>query len=87
LCPSRPKTVNLTAVGDTDWVRNLRGADGGQLRHLGRIEAFNAVEVDGDERDRVIAAFRAKADKMLSKEFDRLPRTADHPTFRVERTT
>jgi len=74
----------MSQYGETDWVHNLRAAGRGQLRHKGRTEAFSAIEVDGDERDRVIAAFRAKADRMLSKEFDRLPSAADHPTFRVE---
>jgi len=74
----------MSQYGETDWVRNLRAAGRGQLHHKGHTEAFTAIEVDGDERDRVIAAFRAKADRMLSKEFDRLPSAADHPTFRVE---
>ena len=68
----------------TDWVRNLRAAGGGTLRHKGRTEAFHAIEVDGEERERVISAFRAKADRLLNKEYDRLPNASDHPTFRVE---
>jgi deazaflavin-dependent oxidoreductase (nitroreductase family) len=74
----------MSQYGVTDWVRNLRAAGRGNLVHAGRRRAFKAVEVDGDERDRVIAAFRAKADKQLSRDFDRLPNAADHPTFRVE---
>lgn len=74
----------MSQYGETDWVRNLRAAGGGQLHHKGLIEAFSAVEVDGEERERVIAAFRAKSDKLLNREFDRLPISADHPTFRVE---
>ncbi|HTI29364.1 MAG TPA: nitroreductase family deazaflavin-dependent oxidoreductase [Methylomirabilota bacterium] len=74
----------MSQYGETDWVRNLRAAGGGQLRHKGRMEAFRAVEVDGEERERVIAAFRSTADKLLNREYDRLPSSADHPTFRVE---
>jgi len=74
----------MSQYGDTDWVRNLRAAGGGTLRHQGRTEAFTAIEVDGEERERVISAFRAKADRLLNKEYDRLPDAADHPTFRVE---
>jgi deazaflavin-dependent oxidoreductase (nitroreductase family) len=74
----------MSQYGETDWVQNLRAAGHAQLRHRGRTEAFTAIEVDGDERDRVIAAFRGKADRLLNKEFDRLPNAADHPTFRVE---
>ena len=74
----------MSQYGQTDWVRNLRAAGRGQLHHKGRTEAFTALEVDGEERDRVIAAFRAKADKLLTKEFERLPSSDDHPTFRVQ---
>ena len=74
----------MSQYGETDWVRNLRSAGGGQLRHKGRTVAFVVTEVDGDERQRVIDAFRAKADKLLTREFERLPSAADHPTFRVE---
>jgi hypothetical protein len=74
----------MSQYGETDWVRNLRAAGRGQLRHKGHSEAFTAIEVDGEERDRVISAFRAKADRLLNKEFGRLPDVADHPTFRVE---
>lgn len=74
----------MSQYGVTDWVRNLRAAGGGKLRHKGRTQAFTAIEVKGDERERVIAAFRSKADRFLNRDFDRLPRAADHPTFRVE---
>ena len=74
----------MSQYGVTDWVRNLRAAGGGKLRHMGRTQAFTAIEVEGAERDRVIAAFRSKADRLLNRDFDRLPSAADHPTFRVE---
>jgi deazaflavin-dependent oxidoreductase (nitroreductase family) len=74
----------LSFYGATEWVRNLRAAGGGTLRQKGRTETFRAIEVDGDERDRVIAAFRARADKLMSQDFDRRPGAADHPTFKVE---
>jgi len=74
----------MSQYGATDWVRNLRAAGRAELRRKGDTETFNAIEVEGDERDRVIAAFRAKADRLLSQDFDRLPGAADHPTFRIE---
>jgi deazaflavin-dependent oxidoreductase (nitroreductase family) len=76
----------MSQYGVTDWVRNLRAAGGGQLHYRDRTESVSAIEVDGDERDRVIEAFRAKADKFLNRDFDRLPSPADHPTFRLEPT-
>ncbi len=73
----------LSTYGVTDWVRNLRAAGHGRLRHKGRTEAFTAIEVEGDERDRVIAAFHARTPKPFSTDFDRLPAAADHPAFKV----
>jgi deazaflavin-dependent oxidoreductase (nitroreductase family) len=70
----------------TGWVRNLRAAGRGELRRKGRTETFTAIEVDGDERDRVIAAFHAKTPKPFSRDFDQRPSAADHPTFRMEPT-
>ena len=74
----------MSQYGATDWVRNLRAAGRGKLRQKGGVVDFVAVEVEGDERDRVIAVFRSKADALLNRDFDRLPSAADHPTFRIE---
>jgi len=74
----------LSQYGVTDWVRNLRAAGRGELRRKGRGEAFIAIEVEGNERDRVIAAFTARTPKPFRRDFDQRPGAADHPTFRVE---
>jgi len=74
----------LSLYGVTDWVRNLRVAGRGELRRRGRTETFTPIEVDGDERDRVIAAFHARSPRPFKQDFDRRPGAADHPTFRVE---
>ena len=74
----------LSQYGVSNWVRNLRASGRGALRHKGRTQAYVAIEVDGDERDRVIAAFRAKTPKPFRRDYDRLPGAADHPTFRME---
>jgi len=74
----------LSQYGESEWVRNLRAAGRGTLRHKGQTVAFAAAEVDGAERERVIAAFRARTPKPFSKDFDQLPDAADHPTFRVQ---
>jgi hypothetical protein len=54
------------------------------LRSNGLTESFLAVEVDGLERDRAIAAYRTQAGKMLEPAFARLPGAEDHPTFRID---
>jgi len=70
--------------GNTEWSRNLRAAAAGELRRRGRKEAFRAVEVNGAEREHVVAAYRQKVGGVVRAEFQRLPEPADHPTFRME---
>jgi deazaflavin-dependent oxidoreductase (nitroreductase family) len=70
--------------GETEWVRNLRVAGGGEIRRRGRIDAFTAREVGADDRPRVIAAYRDKWDREVKKLFTQLPDPADHPTFRID---
>jgi len=77
----------LSQYGVTDWVRNLRAAGHGELRRKGRTKAVTAIEVEGAERDRVIAAFHAKTPRPFSRDFDERPAAADHPTFRLEPIT
>ena len=70
--------------GDTHWVRNLRAAGGGQLRFHGATTPFRAVEIDGPERDQIVAAYRAKQGRAVDGFFRELPEPADHPVFRVD---
>jgi deazaflavin-dependent oxidoreductase (nitroreductase family) len=74
----------MSQYGVTDWVRNLRAAGRGRLRRKGRTETFIAIEVDGEERERVIAAFNARTPKPFKTDFVRRPDAVDHPSFRVE---
>lgn len=70
--------------GDTHWARNLRSAGVGELRRGRAHELFRAVEVDGEERDRVVAAYRTKMGRRAKEYFSALPDLADHPAFRIE---
>ena len=72
--------------GVTNWARNLRAAGKGVLHHKGRKLDFVAVEIDGDERDRVIARYLAGSGP-IKKDFFRRPAATDHPTFRLDTTT
>ena len=72
----------LSFGGVTNWARNLRAAGRGVLRHRGRSQTFTAVEVDGAERDRVIAKYLAGSGP-IGKDFNRRPTAADHPTFKL----
>src|SRR5437588_12038383 len=45
--------------GETQWVRNIRAAGGGELRRRGKKESFRAHEVPVEERQSLIDAYRA----------------------------
>jgi len=70
--------------GETHWVRNLRAAGWGELRRGRTREPFRAVEVRGDEHDRVVAAYREGIGWRARRFFAALPDPADHPVFRIE---
>lgn len=72
--------------GETHWVRNLRAAGEGELRAGRRREPFRAVEEVGEERDRVVAAYRDRMGRRAGQFFAALPDPADHPVFRIEPT-
>ncbi len=71
--------------GETDWVRNIRAAGGGQLQYgRRRTESFTAVEVPDEEKPRLIAAYLDRWGTQVKSQFDALLDPADHPTFRLE---
>ncbi len=65
--------------GETDWVRNLRHAGGGQLGG----EPFRAAEVPVTDRPPIIAAYRLAAGRAVRSFFEQLPDAKDHPVFRI----
>jgi deazaflavin-dependent oxidoreductase (nitroreductase family) len=69
--------------GETQWVRNLRAAGGGELRRRSRSEAFTAVELFGDERRRAVEAYKQRWGSQVKAQFETLPNPDDHPVFRV----
>lgn len=77
-------TYLMSQYGTSNWVQDLRAAGRGELLRKGRRQAFTAIEVDGNERDRVIAVFNSKTPRPFNNDFNRRPAPADHPTFRVE---
>jgi deazaflavin-dependent oxidoreductase (nitroreductase family) len=74
----------MSQYGVTAWVHNIRAAGRGTLRRKGGSQAFSAIEVDGEERDRVIASFQSATPRPFRRDFDKRPGAADHPTFRLE---
>ena len=77
----------VSGGGETHWVRNLRAAGEGELQSGRTHEAFRAVEVEGDEHDRVVTAYREHMGWRAREFFSALPDPADHPVFRVETTS
>jgi deazaflavin-dependent oxidoreductase (nitroreductase family) len=72
--------------GETEWVKNLRVAGGGELRRRGRVEPFRVAEeiTDPDVRARIIGAYLDRWGRQVKAQFDQLPDPADHPVFRIE---
>ena len=71
--------------GETDWVRNLRAAGGGELRRFSRARAFRATEVPASDRAGFVEAYKKRWARAgpLKGQFDALPAPADHPVFRL----
>jgi hypothetical protein len=77
----------LMAVrGETEWVRNLRAAGGGELRRRRKVEPFRVAEeiTDPDVRARIIGAYLDRWGRQVKAQFEQLPDPADHPVFRIE---
>jgi deazaflavin-dependent oxidoreductase (nitroreductase family) len=74
----------VAAGGQTQWARNLRAAGCATFRNRAKTTPFLAVELDGDERDRVVAAYRDRFGKRVAGFFRALPNLADHPVFRMD---
>jgi len=80
--------------GDTQWVRNLRVAETGELRVGRRVEAFHASEIADDDKVTVLRAYLRRWKMEVGVFFegvgpdasdDELRAIADrHPVFRVE---
>jgi hypothetical protein len=77
----------LMAVrGESEWVRNLRAAGGGELRRRGKTEPFQVAEEisEPDMRARVVGAYVERWGRQVKAIFEQLPDPADHPVFRIE---
>ena len=74
----------VSGRGESDWVRNLRADGRGELRKGRTREAFRAVELPGEEHDRIVAAYRERMGKRVQSLFAALPDPADHAVFRIE---
>ncbi len=74
----------VSTRGESDWVRNLRAARGGELHRRGRVHRFAADEIAVGDRPPVIDAYRAKVGREVERYFAKLPDPADHPVFLLD---
>jgi deazaflavin-dependent oxidoreductase (nitroreductase family) len=80
--------------GNTQWVRNMRVAGGGELRLGRKVEKFTATELPVEDRPRVLRAYLKKWKFEVGMFFqgvgpdapeDRMLAIApDHPVFRIQ---
>lgn len=84
----------VSARGEAQWVRNLRAAGAGELRHGRRTRKFDAVEVADAEKATVLRPYLERWGWQVGAYFDgvtakstdaELLAVADrHPVFRIE---
>jgi deazaflavin-dependent oxidoreductase (nitroreductase family) len=82
--------------GVTQWVRNLRAAETGELRVGRRVEAFRATEVDDDDKVAILRAYLRRWKMEVGVFFEGVgPDASDeelraiagrHPVFRIYAT-
>ncbi len=75
----------VSSRGETEWVRNLRAADGqAEIRRRREAERVHAAEVPVGARAPLLDAYRRKNGRVVEPYFAKLPDPADHPVFRIE---
>ena len=80
--------------GETQWVRNVRAAGGGELRLGRKRDAFRAVELADDAKPALLRAYlklwKAETGKFFGGVSEDAPETEiqriapNHPVFRIE---
>ena len=96
--PVNPLTIDgqrylISPRGNTQWVRNMRVAGGGELRIGRRVEKFTATELPIEERPAVLRAYLKKWKFEVGVFFQGVGPDAteekmlaiapDHPVFRI----
>ncbi len=79
--------------GETQWVRNIRAAGGGELRAGSKREPIRVAELADDEKTEVLRAYLTHWKMEAGKFFDGVTDTSseeelrriapDHPVFRI----
>jgi deazaflavin-dependent oxidoreductase (nitroreductase family) len=74
----------VSTRGESDWVRNLRAAGGGELARRRHTRRFAADEIAIADRPPVLQAYRKKVGREVERYFAKLPDPADHPVFLID---
>jgi hypothetical protein len=74
----------VSGRGNTHWVRNLRAAGRAEFRYQGATQPFRAIEVTGQDRERIVGAYRKALGHSVEPYFREIPDAADHPVFRMD---
>ena len=85
--PVNPLTIDgqrylISPRGNTQWVRNMRVAGGGELRIGRRVEKFTATELPVEERPAVLRAYLKKWKWEVGVFFDGVDAKASDETLR-----
>lgn len=96
--PVNPLSVDgeeflVSARGEAEWVRNLRAAGGGELRHGRRSRGFDAAEIDDAEKPAILRPYLERWGWQVGTYFggvtakstdaELLAVAAQHPVFRI----
>ena len=71
----------VSTRGESQWVRNIRATPTVTLATRSGTTDYLAEEIPVDQRERVLAAYQAKAGKAVEGYFRSLPQARDHPVF------
>ena len=71
----------VSTRGESQWVKQRPGHPDGDVGHPCGTTDYLAEEIPVDQRERVLAAYQAKAGKAVEGYFRSLPQARDHPVF------
>ena len=71
----------VSTRGESQWVKNVRANPTVTLATRGTTTRYTVAEIPVDQREPVLAAYRAKGGKAVEGYFRSLPQPSDHPVF------
>lgn len=78
-------TYLVAPRGETQWARNLRVNNKGELTSKGKTKSFKSTEISGNLQVEVVDSYKQKV-PAVKAQFNSLPDPKDHPVFRLDFT-